>query len=275
MTLHFTRSGPALLARLIVAVLLVSLVISVTPVSAASTTLKLGVTAGPHEELAEVVKKILAKEGVDLKSVVFTDYVTPNLALAEGDLDANSFQHKPYLDSFVADRKLDLVWAAPNVIFPMGIYSKKVKSLRDLKTGATIAIPNDPTNGGRALLLLEAAGLLKLKKDAGLKATVFDIVSNPKNLKIKELDAAQLPRSLQDVDAATVNTNYAMEAKLSPLKDAIYLEDPDSPYVNGIVVRSKDKEDPLIKKLVKAYQSPEVAKFIQDRYDGSVIVGWK
>lgn len=257
------------------ATLFATLLLPTLPVSAAAASLKIGVTAGPHEELMEVVKKILARDGIDVKIVTFTDYVTPNIALAEGDLDANSFQHRPYLDAFVADRKLKLEWAASTVIFPMGIYSKRVKSLNDIKPGATVSIPNDPTNGGRALLLLEAAGLLKLKKDAGLKATIFDITSNPKNLKIRELDAAQLPRSLGDVDVAVINTNFAMEANLNPIKDAIYLEDPDSPYANGIVVRAGDKDNPLIKKLIKAYQSVEVAKYIEDHFAGAVVKGWR
>lgn len=240
----------------------------------AAETLKIGVTAGPHEEIMEFVKGLLAKEGVELKVVVFTDYVTPNLALADGALDANSFQHVPYFQTFIADKKLDLANIGRTVIFPMAVYSNRVKSLKNLKKGAVVAIPNDPTNGGRALLLLQSAGVLKLKKDPGLKATVFDIVENPKDLKIKELDAAQLPRSLQDVDAAVINTNFALEAGLNPVKDSLVRERSDSPYVCIIAVRTKDKGRPVFQKLLKAYQSEAVAKFIDERFKGAVVVGW-
>jgi D-methionine transport system substrate-binding protein len=236
---------------------------------------RLGVTAGPHEELMNFVKGLLAKEGVDVKVVVFTDYVAPNLALSDGSLDANSFQHDPYFRTFITDKKLDLVNIGKTVVLPMAIYSNKVKSVKDLKKGATISIPNDPTNGGRALLLLQSAGVIKLKKDAGLKATVFDITDNPKDVKIKELDAAQLPRSLQDVDVAVINSNYALDAGLNPVKNSIYRESSESPYANIIVVRTKDKDKPVFKKLLKAYQSEAVAKFIDERFKGAVVVGWE
>lgn len=267
-------SKPVSLFLIVLALLLVPSV-ALPSRAAAQEKLSVGVTAGPHEEIMEFVRDILAKQGVDLKVVTFTDFVAPNLALADGELDANSFQHLPYLKTFVADRKLDLVDVAYTVVFPMAIYSRRVKSLSDLKPGATVAIPNDPTNGGRALLLLQKAGVLKLKKDAGLKATVFDITDNPKKLKIRELDAAQLPRSLADVDAAAINTNFALEAKLDPIRDSIFRESADSPYTCVIAVRRKDADRPLIRKLIKAYQSPEVAKFIVERFKGSVAVGWE
>lgn len=236
--------------------------------------IKIGVTAGPHAEVMDVVKKVAEKDGLKVQIVEFNDYIQPNVALNQGDIDINSYQHQPYLDNMVKDRNFDIVSIAKTVIFPMGIYSKKVKSLNELKPEAVVAIPNDPTNGGRALLLLEKQGLIKLKQGAGLKAAVIDIVENPKNIKIKELDAAQIPRSLDDVDVATINTNYAMTAGLVPTKDAIAIEDANSPYANVIAVRSKDKDNPAFQKLVKAYHSEEVKKFVAEYFKGSVVTAW-
>ncbi len=236
--------------------------------------IKVGVTAGPHAEIIEQVKKAAAKDGLDIQIVEFNDYITPNIALSQGDIDANSYQHQPFLDQQVKDRKYEIVTIGKTVIFPMGIYSQKVKNLADLKNGATVAIPNDPTNGGRALLILAKAGIIKLKADADIKATVADITDNPKGLKIKELDAAQIPRSLGDVDAAAINTNYAIVAGLVPTKDAIIIEAADSPYANIVVVRSKDKDDPVFQKLLKAYRSPEVKQWIDEKYKGSVVAAW-
>jgi D-methionine transport system substrate-binding protein len=240
----------------------------------ADDTIKVGVTGGPHAQVMEVVKQVAAKNGLNIKIVEFADYVQPNAALASGDLDANSYQHDPYLQSQVKDRGYKIIRIADTVTFPMGIYSKKVKSLADLKPGARIAVPNDPTNGGRALLLLQKQGLLKLRADAGLKATPFDIVDNPKKLKIVELDAAQIPRSLDDVDAAAINTNYAMEAGLKPKQDAIAIEDPKGPYVNILAIREADKGKPWVAKLIAAYRSPEVKQFIETKYGGAVIAAW-
>ncbi|MCX7779765.1 MAG: MetQ/NlpA family ABC transporter substrate-binding protein [Negativicutes bacterium] len=236
--------------------------------------IKVGVTAGPHAEVFEVVKKVAEKDGLKIQIVEFNDYIQPNVALNQGDIDVNSYQHQPYLDNMVKDRKYEIVSIAKTVIFPMGLYSKKIKSVNELKNGATVAIPNDPTNGGRGLLLLEKQGLIKLKEGAGLKAAVTDIVANPKNIKIKELDAAQIPRSLDDVDLAAINTNFAMTAGLVPTKDAIALEDGNSPYANVIAVRTKDKDNPVFQKLVKAYQSEEVKKFVAEHFKGSVIAAW-
>jgi D-methionine transport system substrate-binding protein len=240
----------------------------------ADETIKVGVTGGPHAQLMEVVKQVAAKNGLTVKIVEFADYVQPNAALASGDLDANSYQHDPYLQAQVKDRGYKIVRIADTVTFPMGIYSKKVKSLADLKPGARIAVPNDPTNGGRALLLLQKQGLLKLRADAGLKATPLDIVDNPKKLKIVELDAAQIPRSLDDVDAAAINTNYAMEAGLKPKQDAIAIEDPNGPYVNILAIREADKDKPWVAKLVAAYHSPEVKQFIEAKFGGAVVASW-
>jgi D-methionine transport system substrate-binding protein len=236
--------------------------------------LKIGVTAGPHAQIFEVVKQQAAKEGLQIQIIEFSDYVQPNAALAAGDLDANSYQHQPYLDNVNADRGYKLVSIAKTVIFPIGIYSKKVKSLDELKEGARIGIPNDPTNGGRALLLLQANGLIKLRDGSGLKATPLDVVGNPKKLKFIELDAAQLPRSLEDTDASAVNTNFALEAGLDPEKDAIAQESPDSPYANVLVVREKDKNKAEFAKLVAAYHSQAVKDFIATKYKGAVIAAW-
>jgi D-methionine transport system substrate-binding protein len=236
--------------------------------------LKIGVTAGPHAQIFEVVKQEAAKQGLQIQVIEFSDYVQPNAALAVGDLDANSYQHQPYLDNANADRGYKLVSIAKTVIFPIGIYSKKVKSLADLKEGARIGIPNDPTNGGRALLLLQDKGLIKLREGTGLKATPLDVASNPKKLRFIELDAAQLPRSLDDTDASAVNTNFALEAGLDPKKDAIAQEAPDSPYANVLVVREKDKGRPDFVKLVAAYHSQAVKDFIATKYKGAVIAAW-
>jgi D-methionine transport system substrate-binding protein len=240
----------------------------------ADETIKVGVTGGPHEQVMEVVKQVAAKNGLTIKIVEFSDYVQPNAALAGGDLDANSYQHLPYLDAQVKDRGYKLIRVADTVTFPMGIYSKKVKSLAELQPGAKIAVPNDPTNGGRALLLLQKQGLIKLRADAGLKATPLDIVDNPRKLKIVELDAAQIPRSLDDVDAAAINTNFAMEAGLKPKQDAIAIEDPKGPYVNIIAIREADRSKPWVSKLVAAYHSPEVKQYIESKFGGAVIAAW-
>ncbi|MCG2592721.1 MetQ/NlpA family ABC transporter substrate-binding protein [Ramlibacter sp. XY19] len=236
--------------------------------------IKIGATGGPHAQILEQVKKVAERDGLKIQIVEFSDYVQPNAALAAGDLDANSYQHKPYLDQQVQDRGYKFVSAGYTVNFPIGIYSKKVKSLKDLKEGARFGIPNDPTNGGRVLLVLQDQGLIKLKPGAGLKATPLDVVENPKKLKIVELDAAQLPRSLDDLDAAGINTNYALSAGLTPGKDAIAKEGAKSPYVNIIAVREQDKDKPWVAKLVKAYHSEEVRKFVQDEFKGAVIPGF-
>ncbi|GAB6117887.1 MetQ/NlpA family ABC transporter substrate-binding protein [Thermoanaerobacter brockii subsp. lactiethylicus] len=235
------------------------------------TTIKVGATPVPHAQILNVVKPLLEKEGITLEIVEFTDYVQPNLKLAEKELDANYFQRIPYLEDFSKEHNLDLTYIAKVHIEPMGIYSQKIKNLSELKEGATIAIPNDATNGGRALLLLQSAGVIKLKPDAGIKATVNDIVENPKKIKISELEAATLPRVLSDVDAAVINTNYALEAGLIPTKDALFIESANSPYVNVLVVRKGDESRPELKKLAEALNSPEVKKFIEETYKGAVV----
>jgi D-methionine transport system substrate-binding protein len=236
--------------------------------------LKVGVTGGPHAQIFEQVRKIAEKDGLKIQIVEFSDYVQPNAALAAGDLDANSYQHKPYLDQQIKDRGYKFAPVGYTVNFPIGIYSKKVKSLKDLKEGARVGIPNDPTNGGRVLLVFQDQGLIKLKAGAGLKATPLDVVENPKKIKFVEVDAAQLPRTLDDLDASAVNTNYALSAGLNPGKDAIAQESAKSPYVNLIAVREQDKDKPWVAKLVKAYQSEEVRKFIQTEFKGAVLAGF-
>lgn len=233
--------------------------------------LKVGATAVPHAEILQVVKPMLEKEGVELQIVEFSDYVQPNLAVSDKELDANFFQHIPYLEKFCAERNLKLANAAGIHIEPMGVYSKKVKTLGELQQGASVAIPNDPTNGGRALALLEKAGLIKLKDGAGVNATVADVEKNERNLQFKELEAAQIPRSLDDVTAAVINTNYALEAGLVPAKDAMAIEDGNSPYVNIIAVSAGDEKREDIQKLIKALKSEEVKKFIADKYKGAIL----
>lgn len=246
----------------------------IQPALAQERPLKIGVTAGPHAQILEVVRAEAAKQGLPLQIIEFTDYVQPNVALASGDLDANSYQHQPYLDNANADRNYGLVSVAKTVIFPIGIYSKKVKTLDTLPEGARIGIPNDPTNGGRALLLLQEQGLIKLRPEAGLKATPIDVIENPRKLRFIELDAAQLPRSLDDTDASAVNTNFALEAGLDPARDAIAQEAADSPYANVLVVRRADRDSPRIKALIDAYHSQAVKQFILDKYKGAILAAW-
>ena len=238
----------------------------------AGKTLKVGATAVPHAEILEVVKPMLSDEGIKLEVIEFNDYVQPNLALNDKELDANFFQHEPYLDDFVKEHKeVKLKNAAGIHIEPMGIYSKKIKNLADLPEGASISIPSDPTNGGRAILLLQKAGIIKLKDGVGITATVQDIVENDKHIKFQEVEAAQVPRTLDDVDAAVINTNYAMQVDLVPTKDALFMEDSTSPYVNIIAVREGDEKRPEIQALIKAVKSDKVKTFINDKYKGAVV----
>lgn len=236
--------------------------------------LKIGVTAGPHAQIFEQVKRVAEKDGLKLQVIEFSDYIQPNAALAAGDLDGNSYQHKPFLDQQVKDRGYKLVSVGYTVNFPIGLYSKKVKDLKDLKEGARFGIPNDPTNGGRVLLVLQDKGLIKLRPEAGLKATPLDVVANPKKLRFVELEAAQLARSLDDLDAAAVNTNFALPAGLNPSKDAIALENANSPYVNIIAVRDADKDKPWVAKLLKAYHSDEIRNYIKTEFKGTVLPGF-
>ncbi len=236
--------------------------------------IKVGVSPGEHAEIMEEVAKVAAPMGLDIDVVEFSDYVIPNTALADGDIQANSFQHVPYLDNQMKDRGFDLTVVGNTITTPMGIYSDKIKDMADLADGAKVAIPNDPTNGGRALLLLQDLGLVTLAEGTGLVPSPLDISENPKNLEFLELDAAQLPRTLADADIAIINTNFAIAAGLSPKDDSIAMEKADSPYVNVIVVRKGDEDQPWVKTLVEAYHSDEVKKFIDESYKGAVITSW-
>lgn len=246
-------------------------VAAVAAFSAHAGDLSVAATPVPHAEILEFVKPALAKEGVNLKVKVFTDYVQPNVQVAEKRLDANFFQHQPYLDEFNKSKGTDLVSVAAVHLEPLGAYSSKYKKLDELKDGATVVIPNDATNGGRALLLLDKAGLITLKDSKNILSTPKDIVENKKNLKFRELEAATIPRVLTQVDLALINTNYALEAKLNPEKDALVIEGSDSPYVNILVARPDDKDSEDMKKLVAALHTPEVKAFILEKYKGAIL----
>ncbi|NQD92691.1 ABC transporter substrate-binding protein [Pseudomonas sp. CrR25] len=239
--------------------------------SAQAESLSVAATAVPHAEILEFVKPALAKDGVELEIKVFTDYVQPNVQVAEKRLDANFFQHQPYLDEFNSSRGSELVSVAGVHVEPFGAYSSKHKSLDALPQGANVVIPNDATNGGRALLLLAKAGVISLKEGAGITATVKDIAENPKGIKVRELEAATLPRVLTQVDLALINTNYALEAKLNPTQDALVIEGSDSPYVNILVARADNKDSAAMQKLAKALNSAEVKAFIAEKYHGAVV----
>ena len=237
--------------------------------------LKVGASVTPHAEILAVVKDILAEQNIELKIVEFTDYIQPNINVENGELDANYFQHKPYLDQFNKDNGTHLVSVAAIHYEPFGIYAGKTASLEDLKEGAVIAVPNDGTNEARALLLLEAQGLIKLKKDVGFTATILDIEENPKKLVIKELEAAQLTLSLQDVDLAVINGNYAIQAGLNATKDALAIEDKNSAaaqtYANIICVKEGNENNPAILALIEALKSEKVKKFMEETYEGAVV----
>lgn len=233
--------------------------------------LSIAATPVPHAELLEFVKPDLAKQGVDLDIKVFTDYVQPNLQVADKQLDANFFQHQPYLDSFNDEHKTNLVTVGLVHVEPFGAYSDKIKDIKDLKDGAQVAIPNDPSNAARALLLLQKNGLIKLKDPSNILATARDLSENPKNLKFRELEAATLPRVLPDVDLALINTNYALEAGLNPIEDALFIEDKDSPYANIVVTRADNKDSDDVAKLVSALNSDQVREFILSQYKGAIV----
>ncbi|TNB93502.1 ABC transporter substrate-binding protein [Pseudomonas jessenii] len=244
---------------------------AVAAFSAHAETLTVAATPVPHAEILEFVKPALAKEGVDLKVKVFTDYIQPNVQVAEKRLDANFFQHQPYLDEFNKAKGTSLVAVTGVHLEPLGAYSNKIKDLKDLPSGANVVIPNDATNGGRALLLLAKAGLITLKDPTNILSTPKDIAQNPKDLKIRELEAATIPRVLTQVDLALINTNYALEAKLDPSKDALVIEGNDSPYVNILVSRADNKDSDAMQKLAAALHSPEVKQFITEKYKGAVL----
>ncbi|KAF1008847.1 MAG: Methionine-binding lipoprotein MetQ [Luteibacter sp.] len=239
--------------------------------SDAGASLTVAATPVPHAEILKEIKPLLAKEGVDLEIKVFTDYVQPNMQVDQKQIDANFFQTEPYLDAFNKERGTHLVKVVGVHIEPFGAYSRKYTSIDQLPDGADVVIPNDPSNNSRALLLLAKHGLITLKNPNDRLATLKDVASNPKNLKFRELEAAMLPRVLGEVDLALINTNYALTAKLNPTKDALLIEDKDSPYVNFLVTRADNKDDPRIQKLAKALTSPEVKAFIEKNYGGAVL----
>ncbi|MGE7827772.1 MetQ/NlpA family ABC transporter substrate-binding protein [Paenibacillus sp. NPDC093718] len=234
-------------------------------------TLKVGASPSPHAKILEHVKPALEKEGVNLEIVEFTDYVLPNTQVDSKEIDANFFQHKPYLDNQIKERKLDLESVIAVHVEPLGAYSKTITSVDDLKDGAVVAIPNDPSNAGRALTLLSKNGVIKLNDETKLEATAKDIVENPKNLEFKEVEAAMLPRMLDELDLAVINTNYALEAGLDPTKDALFIEDKENPYANLLVARPDNKDSDAIQKLAKALTSEDVKTFIEEEYKGAVI----
>lgn len=237
--------------------------------------IKLGVIGGDEEKIAEIAKANAAKDGLEIEIVTFSDYTLPNEALARGDIDANAFQHKPYLDAQIAAHNYKIVPIGFTIVEPIGFYSTKIRKLDDLPEGAEIGIPNDPSNGGRALNLFAQHGLIKLKEGKGLQPTVLDVTENPKNVKFRELDAALIAKQLPDLDGAVINTNYALGANLDPSKDAIIQESrTDNPYGNFIAVREEDKDKPVFQKLVKAYQSPEVKAFLEEHFKGAILPAW-
>jgi D-methionine transport system substrate-binding protein len=247
-------------------------VLSLGATALAAEPLKVGIMSGDEEVIWEEVQKVAAERGLELELIVFSDYVLPNEALNAGDLDANAFQHKPYLDSQVETHGYEIVSVGTTFVTPIGLYSNRVKSVDELQTGAVIGIPNDPSNGGRGLLLLEAQGLITLAPGVGITPSVIDIVENPKELEIQELDAAQLARSLADLDAAVINTNYAREAGLNPRSDAVAIESTENnPYNNLIAVRAEDKDKPFVRELVAAFQSTEIRDFIDNNFGGAFL----
>ncbi|MGJ5203456.1 MetQ/NlpA family ABC transporter substrate-binding protein [Bradyrhizobium sp. HKCCYLR20261] len=237
-------------------------------------TIRVGVTAGPHAEIIDVVKKVAAERGLDIKVVEFTDYVIPNQALALKDLEANSFQHEPYLKNQISKTGWKIVKVATTIASPQGVYSQKYKTLAELPEGAKVAIANDPSNGARGLMILALHGVIKLKDPSNVAATVADITDNPKKLKFVELDAAQLPRALADVDLVSINNNYAVQAGLNPAKDAIARENAEGPWVNILAVREEDKDKPWVKQLIEAYHSEPVKAFLDTRFKGTYIATW-
>ncbi|GFN34572.1 MetQ/NlpA family ABC transporter substrate-binding protein [Tepidimicrobium xylanilyticum] len=255
----------------IASILILTTLVGCNSKKSADNVIKIGVSPKPHREIVELIVDDLKEEGIELEIIEFDDYVKPNLALAENELDANFFQHKPYMNNFKEENNIDIISIGGVHVEPMGLYSVKYLSIEELEDNSEIAIPNDPTNGGRALLLLEKYGLIKLDPDAGILATENDIIENPKNLKFTPLEAAYLPRVLNEVDAAVINGNYALEASLVPTEDALILEDKDSPYANIVAVRTGEENEEKFAKLMKALQSDKVRKFIEENYNGGVI----
>ena len=245
------------------------------PAAGNEDTLRVGATPAPHQEILEQVVDTLAAQGITLEIVPYNDYNVPNTAVEEGEDDANFFQHVTYMENFNADKGTHLVNAGAIHYEPMGIYAGKSDSLENIADGAVIAVPNDPTNEGRSLLLLQELGLITLKEDAGLEATPNDIADNPKNLEFQEMEAAMLPQTIDEVDFSIINSNYALDAGLNPMTDALATEDPESDaaqaYANIIAIKEGNENNEAIKALVAALQSDEVREFIETTYNGSVV----
>ena len=258
--------------RKLLAAALGTLTLAAGSVASAADRLVIAATPVPHAEILEFVKPMLAKEGVELEVKVFTDYVQPSMQTNEKRVDGNFFLHQPYLDAFKQKQKNDIQVVVTKVhVEPLGAYSGKHKAVADIPDGGTVAIPNDPSNSGRALLLMAKNGLITLKDLNNISATQKDIAENPKKLKIRELEAATLPRILNQVDLAVINTNYAIEAGLNPLKDSLFIEDASSPYANLLVAREDNADSPAMKKLAAMLNSPEVKQFLAERYKGAVV----
>ncbi|OZI63647.1 methionine ABC transporter substrate-binding protein [Bordetella genomosp. 11] len=255
----------------LIAVLAVACAAALQPAAHAADKIVVGASPTPHAEILENIKPMLAKEGVDLQIVVFTDYIQPNMQLAQKRIDANFFQHKPFMDEFNRSRGTDIVAVSDIFVAPFGAYSSKIKDIKQLKDGAVVAIPNDAVNGGRALQLLDQAGIVQLTDPRNTKSTVKDIKANPRHITIKQLEAPMLPRVLPEVDLAVINTTFALEAKLDPTKDALFLEGGQSSYANLLAARPDDKDTPAMKKLVAALRSPQAAQFMRERFKGSIV----
>ena len=271
---HNTKPRPWLL-RVSQAICLVLFLGLMQSVAAQSNVLRIGTIAGPETDLLEIAKQVaLDKCHLTIEIVRFNDYVMPNLSLSEGSIDANMFQHQPYLDAMMKNRHLGLIAVGRVFIYPMGLYSKRIKQLRDLADGATIALPNDPSNEARALLLLQKAGLIQLRRGGSAVSDLNDITVNARNLKFRLLDAALLPRVLNEVDLAAVNTNYAMLIDLLPQRDALVREDTDSQYANLLVVRFNQRQDPRFQCLLTALHSEPVKRKAQQLFQGAAIPGW-
>ncbi|MFW3361093.1 MetQ/NlpA family ABC transporter substrate-binding protein [Aerococcus viridans] len=237
--------------------------------------LTIGVTAGPHEEIFELVKEKAAADGLDIELVVFNDYIAPNTALADGELDLNSIQTGPYLETVIADTGYEFTQAFENITIPMGVYSEQYDIVDELQEGDTIAVPNTPSQEGRALLVLERAGVITLPEGLGIAATVDDIEENPLNLNFITGDPAQFIAQLPDVAAAGINSNYILDAGLSAEELAIAMEDPeDTTWVNWVVSRTEDAEDPVIAQLEEYYKTDEVKTFIEETFKGAVVASW-
>ncbi len=269
------KKWAVLLTGILAAALLVSGCGSSTDQKSAGTgskPIKIGATAGPHADVVHAVADEAKKQGLNVEVVEFSDYITPDKALAEGDLDLNSYQHAPFLSNFNKQNGTKLVPIGNTILMRMGIYSNKIHDLKNIPDGAVVAIPNDPTNGGRGLVLLEKAGLLKLKEGVGFKATVNDVVENPHNLKFKELEAAQLPRSLDDVDLAVITMNYVMSSGMDVKKQGLFWEKDDEPLaVMVLAAREKDKDKAEYKKIAEIFHSEAVKKFIDEKFKGTIV----